>query len=68
MSATLIRLEWGVTVEDAEHWTEAQREACALDDPTTYEDWVLPPLQRAMEAAGNAYIAAHPDLFRGDLI
>lgn len=64
MSATSMRLEWGVVVEDPDHWTTEHRAAAEAEPGGSYEDWVVEPLRAVMAAAGQAYIDAHPDLFR----
>lgn len=61
-------LRWSVTVDDSERWTAEHLAACEEDDPGSYDDWALEGLREAMEAAGNDYIKANPDLFRGELI
>lgn len=73
MSDTLRRLDFSVAVRDSEHWSAEHLAECLADeraDPNSfgYDDWAIAPLERVMEDAGNAYIAAHRDLFRGDLI
>ena len=67
MSATIRTLTFGVTVEDSDHWNPADRAAAEQEDGGTYDDWAVEGLETAMHDAGQAYIAAHRDLFRGDL-
>jgi hypothetical protein len=62
------QLRFGVTVEDVDHWTAEHRaQAETSGDGGTYDDWAAEQLEQAMHEAGNAFIAAHHDLFRGDL-
>lgn len=68
MSATTLELRWSVVAEDSDHWTPASIEACERDDPASEADWVVDGLREAMQKAGNAYIEANPDLFRGELV
>lgn len=67
MSPTLRRLEFAVTVEDVEHWPAEQRAAAEAEDGGSYDDWVVDQLDEAMRTAGEAFVKAHPDLFRSDL-
>lgn len=69
MSATSVRLEWTVVINDCEKFPPELRERLHTEDPTeltpgTCDDWVAAQIAAAMEKAGNEYIRANPDLFR----
>lgn len=66
MSATQRRLEFGATVEDPEHWSAEHLAAAEADPGGFYDDWVVEQMEAVMRDAGNAFIAANPDLFRLD--
>ncbi|RKR92800.1 hypothetical protein BDK92_7282 [Micromonospora pisi] len=64
----MIRLHWAATVADVDHWTPEHVDQADADTTTDgYDDWVHDQLAAAMHAAGNQFIAEHPDLFRGGL-
>lgn len=66
VSATFRAMTFGLTVEDYEHWTAEHLQACEAAGASSYDGWVFEQLYDVMFAAGNAFIAAHPDLFRTD--
>lgn len=70
MSAEHRSIQFGVIIEDADHWSEEhKREANHPDfDPMSYSDWVTAQLEAVMKEAGDAFIASKPDLFRGGMI
>lgn len=67
MSATHRDLGFAVIVEDVDHWSAEHRAAAEADPDGSYDDWVADQLREVMLRAGNEFIAARPDLFRGDL-
>lgn len=58
-------LHFSVIVEDHEHWTKEHSDKCDADDPESYDDWVVAQINEVMIKAGDDFIKAHPDLFRG---
>lgn len=68
MSRTLRTIQWSVLVADPDTWTPAHRDAAnASSDGGGYDDWVTDQLTEVMHAAGQRWIAEHPDLIVGDL-
>jgi hypothetical protein len=61
-------MHWTVVVADEDHWTPEHRAACTAGPGDSYDEWVTDQLRDAMSAAGERWIADHPDLFRGSLI
>ena len=67
-------LRWSVVVDDPDRWTPERRLAADIWTEhdggwygAGYDDWVVAGLADAMRKAGEAFIAANPDLFRGGL-
>lgn len=60
MSGTLMTLHFSFIVDDPARWDEANKIA-GDDDP----DWVVAQINEVMIKAGDDFIKAHPDLFRG---
>lgn len=64
MGKTLITLRFSTCVDDAASWEPENLAQARQDrDCAGYDDWVYNQLWAVMEAAGNAFIARHPDLF-----
>ena len=74
MSGTLRRLAWNVIVDDTDRWNPAHVEAAekamaeSSDLSLDYDDWVMSQMCSRMEAAGIAFVAENPDLFRRGLV
>lgn len=66
MSGTSRKLAFSAIIQDTYHWTPEHAAAADEDGTTDYQDWVAARLDAVMRAAGNAFIAEHPDLFRLD--
>ena len=67
MSTTMHRLEWAVTTADFFEMNERQLGRSGLPDDVDRaeaEDWAVNQLQNVMHAAGQAWIDAHPGLFK----
>lgn len=64
MSATSRTLQFGATVEDPDHWNAENKAAAEAETGGSYDDWVVEQLEAVMHKAGDAFIKAHPDLFR----
>lgn len=72
MSGSGVTLRFGVVVADGIEWTPQQRdEAEACEEPECKGDWLEHPihtLREAMETAGDAWIRAHPEMYRTELV
>lgn len=54
----------GIVTADFEHWTDAQRAAAEADDECTfYSDYAVKLVSEAINAAAQAVIDAHPEMF-----
>jgi hypothetical protein len=63
MSAHRHELRFAVVVADSDHWTAEHVAAAQADPGDGYSDWVAGHVEAQMRAAGNRFIAEHPDLF-----
>jgi len=65
MGGEMRSLQYTVTVADWEYWPEADIAAADADPASAlYADWAMNELDAVMRAAGEAFIAERPRLFR----
>jgi hypothetical protein len=65
MSGDHREISFGIVTTDYVHWTDAQRAAAEADPECTfYADYAVKLVRDAMEAAGQAVIDAHPEMFQ----
>jgi hypothetical protein len=63
MSAEGHQVSFGFTTRDSDHWTPESKRAAAENPDHWYEQ-----MRQAMERAGEAFMAEHPDVFYQHLV
>lgn len=64
MSNTHVDLSWSVLVADSDRWTPEQRAAADADEMSLgYDGYAAGLVAEAMREAGEAVMAAHPEMF-----
>ena len=67
MSGEGRQLVFAATTQDVDHWPPADLAAADQSDAPSYHDWAFEQLAEVMYAAGQAFVAAHPDVFACEL-
>ena len=67
MAGEMRHLQFTATTLDTQHWHPGWIAAADATQCGDYHDWIFGQLAKAMRAAGQAFIDAHPDLFACEL-